>query len=241
MITAPQAKKRLAKMRLQLLKEIIEDHCGGVIAEFARRIERRPSYVWALLNNRRPLGESLSRHIEHKLQLMSGTLQFPEALRTADDELNVFTYSRGTTGEKRVHHLAPMMQWNDLKTKKGSGGEIVAEFPVGATELRRCPVECSARTIVLPVDDDSMMPTLRPGAETFNDLLQRKPKAGRVLLMHHPDWARPRHMSCTLVAGVFHLSVENERYAATMPVQKLSVQHAVLGTVVYVGRSLIVD
>ena len=55
------------------VQRIIDQQFNGVVADFARKVERQPAQVWQFLNERN-IGEKLARDLEVKLGLDPGTL-----------------------------------------------------------------------------------------------------------------------------------------------------------------------
>lgn len=70
------------EIRLERLRKILAEKCGGVIAELARRIDKSAPQVRVMLNPEKPggrwIGEKIARAIEHRLSLPRGWLDQEE-------------------------------------------------------------------------------------------------------------------------------------------------------------------
>lgn len=62
-----------AALRRTNVQRIIDSQFRGVVADFARKVEKSPAQVWQFMNERN-IGEKLARDMEAKLDLEAGDL-----------------------------------------------------------------------------------------------------------------------------------------------------------------------
>jgi hypothetical protein len=219
-------KEEIRRLRLRLLKRLVQERFDGSISEFAKAIDRQHGYVWQIYNEQRPIGEDIARHIEQALHLESFAMD-RDLSKSCRLEW-VFTPNPATS--PIIYRAVPVYGWNQMDEYL-SGKETAPE------DYRICGVPCSDKTYAIESDDDSNEPRIRKGEMMYFDPEKVALRDGAIYLVTRRAWAHARPLLCESSGGAFTLRPCNPSYASAWPRESYAKGvHTIRAECVYLGR-----